>query len=369
MTASLSVNLGSRSYDIAIGPGLLANTGWLIAPRLPRKRVILVTDANVAALYLAGVEASLTKAGITHHAVILPPGEQTKSFAALERLMGDLLALTPDRKTTLIALGGGVVGDITGFAASILLRGVDYIQIPTSLLAQVDSSVGGKTGINTPQGKNLVGSFHQPRLVLADMDTLVTLPQRELLAGYAEVVKYGVINDSPFFEWLEAHGTKALAGDKVALAHMVRKSCEAKALIVGQDEREAGLRAILNFGHTLGHALEAETGFSDTLLHGEAVAIGMVLALKLSVLRGLCAKEHCARVERHLKAVGLKTAPREVMGAWDKERLIEHCYHDKKATAGGLTFILAEKIGKVDIFHDIKRSELEALLAEALAIV
>jgi 3-dehydroquinate synthase len=369
MTASISVSLGARSYDIAIGPELLANTGWLIAPRLSRKRVIIVTDTNVAQHYLAQVEASLSKAGIAHHTITLAAGEQTKSFLGLEKLMNDLLAFMPDRKTTLIALGGGVIGDITGFAASILLRGVDFIQIPTTLLAQVDSSVGGKTGINTPAGKNLVGSFHQPRLVLADIDTLATLPRRELLAGYAEVVKYGVINDAPFFDWLETHGRDALGGDKVALSHMIRKSCEAKAHIVGQDERESGVRATLNFGHTLGHALEAETGFSDRLLHGEAVGIGMILALKLSVRRGLCSKEDCTRVERHLKKAGLMTSPREVMDTWDRERLIEHCYHDKKASSGGLTFILAGKIGKVDILHDIKRSELEELLAEVLAMV
>jgi 3-dehydroquinate synthase len=243
---------------------------------------------------------------------------------------------------------------------------VDFIQIPTTLLAQVDSSVGGKTGINTPYGKNLIGSFYQPRLVLADTDLLATLPRRELLAGYAEVVKYGIINDFPFFEWLEKHGAAALTGDKAAMAHMVHKSCEAKALIVGEDEREAGLRAILNFGHTLGHALEAETGFSDALLHGEAVAIGMMLALELSAMRGLVAEKDCARVEHHLKTAGLKTRAAEVRGSWSADKLLEHCYHDKKASQGGLTFILAEKIGKTNIFHDINKSELEALLAKAL---
>lgn len=366
MTASIRVELGPRSYDIAIANDLLQSAGMLIAPRLPRKRVIIVTDANVAPLYLETLQASLTKSGIAYQQVVLPAGEQTKQFAGLEKLMGALLDFNPDRKTTLIALGGGVVGDIAGFAASILLRGVDFIQIPTTLLAQVDSSVGGKTGINTAHGKNLIGSFHQPRLVLADTDTLSTLPRRELLAGYAEVVKYGVINDYPFFEWLETNGFKALSGDKIALAHMIRKSCEAKAHIVAQDERETGMRALLNFGHTLGHALEAETGFGDALLHGEAVAIGMMLALNLSVQRGYIPKTDAARIEKHLKQAGMKTRAREVRPDWDVERLIEHCYHDKKANSGGLTFVLAQTIGKTAVFEDVRRSEIEALLAQAL---
>lgn len=363
---SLRVELGPRSYDICIGDGLIKEAASLIAPTLTSKRVIIVTDTNVAALYLKPLQASLDAAGITHSHIILPPGEQTKSFASLERLMNDLLEHAPDRKTTLVALGGGVIGDITGFAASILLRGVGFIQIPTTLLAQVDSAVGGKTGINTKQGKNLIGSFYQPRIVLADIGTLTTLPKRELLAGYAEVVKYGIINDYPFFECLEKNGVQALAGDTQLLAHMVQKSCEAKALIVGKDERESGERALLNFGHTLGHALEAEMGFSDQLLHGEAVAIGMVLALKLSAQRGLCSKDDYARVEKHLKAVGLKTTPREVAPIWDSNKLIDHCYHDKKASDGKLMFILAEKIGKTIISHDINSSDLATLLADAL---
>jgi 3-dehydroquinate synthase len=363
---SLHVALGPRSYDIMIGSGLLKNAGSYIAPLLASKRVIIVTDKTVAPLYLNKLTASLTASGIQYSSIILPSGEATKSFHELELLLSKLLELNPDRKTTLIALGGGVIGDITGFAASILLRGIDFIQVPTTLLAQVDSAVGGKTGINTPHAKNLIGSFHQPRLVLADTDTLASLPKRELLAGYAEVVKYGVINDAPFFEWLECNGIKALAGEKELLAHMIHKSCEAKAMIVEKDERESGLRAILNFGHTLGHALEAEMGFSDKLLHGEAVAIGMVLALKLSVMRGLCTAEDCARVEQHLKTAGLKTSPLDVAPKWQSDCLIEHCYHDKKASGGGLTFILAQKIGKTIISHDIKRQELEALLADVL---
>ena len=366
MSVPLRVELGPRSYDIITGRGLLEKAGGLIGSVLRGRRAVIVTDSTVAPLYLARLEASLAAAGIGHRQVTLPAGEQTKSFAELERLLNLLLAFSPDRGTALIALGGGVIGDITGFAASVLLRGVDFIQIPTTLLAQVDSSVGGKTGINTPLGKNLIGSFHQPRLVLADIDTLATLPERERRSGYAEVVKYGIISDYAFFEWLEAHAQAALAGDGALLEHLVRKSCEAKAAIVSRDERESGLRAILNFGHTLGHALEAETGFGTLLLHGEAVAMGMVLALELSVSRGLCAREDCDRVERHLKKAGLKTRPHDIRAAWNAERLIGHCYHDKKAYGGGLTFILAEKIGKTAIFHDIKKEEIEALLAHAL---
>jgi 3-dehydroquinate synthase len=363
MTARLNVALGDRSYEIIIGETLIENAGEHLRPLLKRPRVIIVTDEHVAPLYLATLESALDAAGIRHQSVTLPAGEQTKSFAPLEQLMDALLGYAPDRNTTLIALGGGVIGDITGFAASILLRGVDFIQIPTTLLAQVDSSVGGKTGINTKHGKNLVGSFYQPRLVLADIGTLASLPKRQLLAGYAEVVKYGVINDYPFFQWLEQHGTEAIAGDTQALIHIVLESCKAKAAIVGADEREGGVRALLNFGHTLGHALEAEAGFSDTLLHGEAVAIGMVLALHLSANKGLCAMADRDRVMRHLQAVGLPSIPGDIALRWDAAKLIAHCYHDKKAMDGKLTFILAEKIGKTFISHDITKSDLDTLLA------
>jgi len=364
--STVRVELKERSYDIVIGENVLAEAGKLLVPVLKRPRVIIITDETVAGLHLAALQTSLSSCSIAHEHVILPAGEKTKSFAELQRLLNTLLELNPDRHTTLIALGGGVVGDLVGFAASILLRGVDFVQVPTTLLAQVDSSVGGKTGINTKYGKNLVGSFYQPRLVLADINTLLTLPRRQLLAGYGEVVKYGVINDYPFFVWLEEHGAKALSGDKAALTHAVQESCKAKAEIVGKDERESGLRALLNFGHTFGHALEAEKGFGDTLLHGEAVAIGMVMALQLSLKRGLCEPEDLDRVVRHLKAVGLPTSPRDIAGKWNSECLIEHCYHDKKAVGGELTFILAEKIGKTIITQGIKRTELEAVLAEAL---
>jgi 3-dehydroquinate synthase len=366
MSHSLTVELGNRSYDIIIGDGLLAKAGSYFAPLLRKPRVIVVTDETVAKLYLQPLEASLSAAGITHHHVILPAGEQTKSFSELQQLLDTLLSFTPDRNVTLIALGGGVIGDITGFAASILLRGVDFIQVPTTLLAQVDSSVGGKTGINTKYGKNLVGTFYQPRLVLADISTLATLPKRELLAGYAEVVKYGIINDEVFFNWLEKNPVAADHPDKKALAHMVLESCKAKAAIVALDERESGARALLNFGHTLGHALEAETGYSDKLLHGEAVALGMLLALRLSVRRKLCSEEDYKRALQHFQATGLPTNICDIQPKWNAAKLIEHCYHDKKAKDGGLTFILAQKIGKTFISHDITRAELEGLLAEVI---
>jgi 3-dehydroquinate synthase len=366
MSSSLKVELKDRSYDIVIGENLLAQAGKIISPILPRPRVIIITDENVAQYHLKKLTHGLDACKINHQQVILPAGESTKSFGQLEKLLDTLLGFKPDRHITLIALGGGVIGDITGFAASILLRGVNFIQIPTTLLAQVDSSVGGKTGINTRYGKNLIGSFYQPKIVLADIDTLSTLPKRELLAGYAEAAKYGVINDYPFFVWLEEHGAKALAGDKDALTHIVCESCKAKAEIVGKDERESGLRAILNFGHTLGHAFEAEMGFSNKLLHGEAIAIGMVMALQLSVRRRICISEDYERVRKHLEFTGLPVSPRTLPKKFEANTLIEHCYHDKKAMDGKLTFILAEKIGKVFISQDVSREELEALLVEVL---
>lgn len=365
MKSSVHVDLGSRSYDIVTGENLLPETGGLIAPLLKSNRVIIISDENVAKLYLESVVNSLEKQGIKQNSILLPAGEQTKSFNELTKLLDRLLELNPDRSTTLIALGGGVTGDITGFAASILLRGVPFIQIPTTLLAQVDSSVGGKTGVNARQGKNLIGTFHQPNIVIADISTLLSLPKRELLAGYAEVVKYGVINNAAFFTWLEANGEKAIAGDMGLLSHIVQESCKSKAAIVASDERESGIRAILNFGHTLGHALEAETGYSDKLLHGEAVAIGMLLALRLSVQRGLSKMEDYERLKKHLDKAGLPTSPGAIQ-KFNAARLIEHCYHDKKAKDGGLTFILAKGIGHTVISHDIEKSELEELLRVTL---
>lgn len=366
MKTSLKVELGKRSYDIVIGDGLLAGAGGLIVPLLCGRRVIVVTDSNVAGLCLPVFAKSLDKAGIVHQDIILSPGEWTKSFSELGKLLETMLEMAPDRGTTIVALGGGVIGDIAGFAASILLRGVDFIQVPTTLLAQVDSSVGGKTGVNSQYGKNLIGSFYQPRLVIADTGTLLSLPRREFLAGYAEVVKYGLICDEQFFAWLTENGQKAMAGDSMALSHIVRESCRKKADVVTRDEREAGLRAILNFGHTLGHALEAETGYGDLLLHGEAVAIGMLLAMQISVARGLCNEQDYERAKGHLLEVGLPTSPRDIQCTFNADRLIEHCYHDKKTRDGKLTFVLCEGIGKTVIVDDISRQELEALLADEL---
>ncbi len=286
---TVAVALGNRSYDIHIGEGLLNEAGRIIRPLLKRPLAAIVTDANVAQHHLARLEASLAASGIAAKAIILPAGEKTKSFSRLAETCDALLAAGIERRDKVIALGGGVIGDLTGFAAAILRRGVDFIQIPTSLLAQVDSSVGGKTGINSAHGKNLIGAFHQPVAVIADTSLLDTLPKRELAAGYAEVAKYGLLGDAPFFEWLEGAAPAILRGDSQARIHAIRKCCEAKAKIVAEDETETGVRALLNLGHTFGHALEAATGYSGRLLHGEGVAIGMVQAFRFSERQKLCA--------------------------------------------------------------------------------
>jgi 3-dehydroquinate synthase len=365
--ARLGVELAERGYDILVGSGLIADAARHLAPVLKRPRVVIVTDPAVAALHLGAFGASLDAAHIRHDCLVLPAGEATKGFARLGRLLDDLLDLRIDRNTTLVALGGGVIGDIAGFAASIVLRGIDYIQIPTTLLAQVDSSVGGKTAVNTRHGKNLVGAFHQPRLVLADLDALLTLPRRELLAGYAEVVKYGLINDPAFFDWLEAHGPALLAGDKAALGHAVMTSCQAKARIVAADERETGDRALLNLGHTFAHALEAETAYDGELLHGEAVAIGMVLAFQLSARLGLAPAADAARIQGHLEQVGLPTKlPRlgQATALPTPARIVDSMASDKKAGDGQLTFILTRGIGRAFIARDVARDQVSAFLAE-----
>jgi 3-dehydroquinate synthase len=309
------VELAGRGYDIVIGPGLVDRVGDLAKPLLAAPRVIIVSDEQVAPLYGDRLGASFARAGIASSLITVPAGESSKEFQAFGRLMNALLDRRPDRKITLVALGGGVVGDLTGFAASVLLRGVDFIQVPTTLLAQVDSSVGGKTGINTRHGKNLVGTFYQPRLVLADTDVLDTLPRRELLAGYAEVAKYGLIDDPAFFDWLEIHGPAVIAGDHARRAEAIERSCLAKARIVAADERETtDLRALLNLGHTFGHALEAETGFGTDLLHGEAVGAGMAMAFDLSAQLGLCTPQEALRVRRHLALVGLPVRLRAIGG-------------------------------------------------------
>ncbi|MBI5163617.1 MAG: 3-dehydroquinate synthase [Magnetospirillum sp.] len=359
----LTVALGERSYPIRIGRGLLDRAGAQIKAAMRGHNAFVVTDDVVAPLYLDRLLASLDGAGIAHAHTVLAHGEQTKDFAHLEDLLDAILEARAERKTMVVALGGGVIGDLTGFAAAVLLRGVDFVQIPTTLLAQVDSSVGGKTGLNTRQGKNLVGAFHQPRLVLADTDVLDTLPRRQLLAGYAEVAKYGVIDDEPFFAWLEANAPRVLDGDPAARAEAVAVSCRAKARIVGADERESGQRALLNLGHTFGHALEAETGFCDEMLHGEAVALGMVMALRLSVHLGLAPAADAERLERHFAALGL---PVRLPGnrAWDAGRLIHHMGGDKKVEAGRVTFVLARGLGACFLTREVADEALETMLRD-----
>jgi 3-dehydroquinate synthase len=367
--STIEVALGERSYEIRVGEGLLAAAGEHLAPLLgehaSQRRVTIITDSNVAALHLATVEQALGAADIGHRAVVLDPGEHTKDFDHLSRLIDDLLDHDIERSSMLVALGGGVVGDLTGFAAAVALRGIDFVQMPTTLLSQVDSSVGGKTGINTRHGKNLVGAFYQPRMVLADIGALDTLPRRELLSGYAEVVKYGVINDAGFFNWLEGHGAGLIDGDSQAREEAVAISCQAKANIVSADEREQGERALLNLGHTFGHAMEAETGFSGTLVHGEAVAIGMVLALALSERIGLCPTGRAARLKAHFDSVGLPSSPKGY--GFTPDSLIAHMRHDKKVQAGALTFILAADIGQGKIVRDAALEDVAGLLQDSLA--
>ncbi len=364
----IRVALGERSYDIRVGDGILSDAGRFLIPILARPRVVVITDSNVAPIYLADFESVLEREGIHYSHVVLPAGEQTKSFDHLRDLTNRLLDQSVERATTLVALGGGVIGDITGFAAGILLRGLDYVQVPTTLLAQVDSSVGGKTGINTRHGKNLVGLFHQPRLVLADVRTLDTLDPRQLRAGYAEVVKYGLIDDPDFFTWLEENGAGVCGGDCAAQTTAVLTSCKAKAAIVAADEREAGQRALLNLGHTFGHALEAETGYGDALLHGEAVAIGMVMAFDLSVRLGLCPPGDADRLRRHLTAVGLPTGLPKVRGvSWSADALMNHMSRDKKVRDGHMTFVLARGIGKSFISRQVDVPAVHQFLRDAAA--
>jgi 3-dehydroquinate synthase len=364
---TLRVELGTRSYDIVIGSGLLADAGTLIAPVVRSKRAVIVTDENVARLHLPALQAGLTSAGVTHHTIVLPPGEATKDFAHFSKLCEDVLALGIERATPLIALGGGVIGDLTGFAAATLLRGLDYVQVPTTLLSQVDSSVGGKTAIDSRYGKNLIGAFHQPVRVLADIGTLSTLPRRELLAGYAEVVKYGLIRDREFYDWLEDAGARLIDGDTDARRQAVLKSCAAKAHIVAIDEREIAERQLLNFGHTFGHALEVETGFGDALLHGEAVAMGMEMAFDLSVALGICPKASVERVKRHFAAIGLPVALKQIANGkhFAAADLLRNMGKDKKVRDGRITLILAHDIGDAFIARDVERGTLESFLVAA----
>ncbi|MCC6914716.1 MAG: 3-dehydroquinate synthase [Rhodospirillaceae bacterium] len=363
------VPLGARSYDIHVGRNLLARAPALMTPVLSQKRVFIVTDSNVAPLYLAPLTQALTDAGLRADHAIVPAGEASKDFGHLAKLLDAMLAAKCERGTMIVALGGGVIGDLAGFAASVLLRGVDFVQIPTTLLSQVDSSVGGKTGINTAAGKNLVGSFHQPRLVIADTDVLATLPRRELLAGYAEVAKYGLLGDAGFWAWLEQNGAAALNGSHEALREAIVVSCNAKAKVVAADEKEGGIRALLNLGHTFGHALEAEMGYGGDLLHGEAVAIGMALAFDLSVRLGLCPAADAARARAHLKAVGLPVDPPRTgaRGAITAAMLTAHMSQDKKMKDGAVAFVLARRIGDAFMSRDVSAAALDATLTAALA--
>jgi 3-dehydroquinate synthase len=327
--------------------------------------VLIVTDETVAELHGARLADALDKAGLARETVVLPPGEGTKSFATLQTLCETLLAKRIDRADVIVAFGGGVIGDLAGFAASMLLRGLEYIQIPTTLLAQVDSSVGGKTAIDMPQGKNLVGAFHQPRGVLADTALLDTLPRRDMLAGYAEVAKYGLIENEAFFGWLERAWARVVEHAGPERTGAIDFSCRAKAAIVAEDEREAGKRALLNFGHTFAHALETECGYGDELRHGEAVALGMVMAFDLSAALGLCDAGAAERVRRHFAAAGLPTSLRaNTLAArpWAAERLVAHMLSDKKARAGTLTFILARGIGQAFVAHDVPAEKVIATL-------
>ncbi len=362
--STVHVDLAGRPYDIHIGPGLLAETGAQIKALRPGARVAIVTDRNVAERHLPTVETSLTQAGIEHTAIVVEPGEKTKCWAGLQQVVEGLISARIERRDLVLALGGGVVGDLSGFAASVLRRGVDVVQAPTTLLSQVDSSVGGKTGINSPQGKNLVGAFHQPVLVLADTAALDTLPAREVRAGYAEVVKYGLLGDLDLFETLERDYAGVLNGGPERIA-AVAASCRAKAAIVARDEKETGDRALLNLGHTFGHALEAGAGYSSRLLHGEGVSIGMALAFSFSARLGLCPGQDVTRVLRHLEAVGLPTKISDVPGELpDTDGLMALIAQDKKVSRGALTFILVRGIGQAYVAKDVDPEAVRAFLAE-----
>ncbi|GAA0730737.1 3-dehydroquinate synthase [Sphingomonas japonica] len=359
---TIPVALGTRSYDVRIEQGLLARAGEVLAPLAGGRRMVIVTDRNVLG-HAETLEASLTAAGVDHARIALSPGEATKSWDTLAFVTDRLLELGVERSDHVIALGGGVIGDLTGFACAILKRGCRFVQIPTSLLAQVDSSVGGKTAINSQMGKNLVGAFHQPSLVLVDPSVLDTLPQREVAAGYAEVVKYGLIDDPEFFKWCEAHAERLLAGDPAARAHAIAHSVAAKARIVAEDEEErSGRRALLNLGHTFGHALEAETGFSQALLHGEAVAAGMALAYRYSADRGLCPGEDAKRVAAHLRSVGLPDGLAAAGVAATGATLVGHMLHDKKMEGGTLPFLLTQGIGRSYLDRDVDLADVAAFL-------
>jgi len=367
----VEVALGDRAYDIVIGRDQLAGLGARIAALRPGARTAIVTDRTVAGRWLAPTEAALEAAGVAHSSIVVADGEGSKSYAGFQQVCEALIAARVERNDLVIALGGGVVGDLAGFAAAALRRGVDFVQVPTSLLAQVDSSVGGKTGINSPQGKNLIGAFHQPVLVIADTAVLDTLSPRQFRAGYAEVAKYGLLGDAAFFAWLEANHDEVFRGG-AAREHAIATSCRAKAAIVARDEREHGDRALLNLGHTFGHALEAATGFSDRLFHGEGVAVGMALAARLSAQLGMIAPGDTARIERHLAAAGLPTRLQDIAGFTqeglaDADALMALMAQDKKVKRGRLTFILLQAIGHAVIRNDVEPALVRDFLTRQLA--
>ena len=367
MTSTVRVNLDSRSYDVVIGSGLIAQAATHLAPLLRRPKVWIVTEDRVAPLHLAHLEAALSAGGIAARALTLPAGEGTKSWQYLTQTVEWLLDEKVERGDIVIALGGGVIGDLVGFAAAILRRGVRFVQMPSSLLAQVDSSVGGKTGINTRHGKNLVGAFHQPSLVLADIDLLSTLAPRDFLAGYGEVVKYGLLGDAAFFDWLEENAPAMAAGDLALREEAVRWSVQMKADIVARDETEQGDRALLNLGHTFCHALEAATGYSDRLLHGEGVAIGCALAAELSARLGLCPQEEPSRIRAHLAEMGMKRDLADIEGDLpDADALLALMAQDKKVLEGQLRFILMRGIGTSFVTSDVPHDAVKTLLNEAL---
>ncbi|MBI4031134.1 MAG: 3-dehydroquinate synthase [Proteobacteria bacterium] len=364
----VDVKLSGKSYSIHIGRGLLHSPGQFVPFSLKDRSLFVLTDENVANPHGLAVYEGLKATGARSVEILaIPGGEQSKSLSDFERVVSWMLDRDVDRQSVLFAVGGGVIGDLAGFAASVVMRGIAFVQIPTTLLAQVDSSVGGKTGINMPQGKNMVGTFHQPAAVVCDMDTLKTLPQRDILAGYAEIIKYALIDDPSFFIWLEGNGKKVCEKDPEALARAVATACRKKAEIVGEDEKEHGRRMILNLGHTFGHALEAATGYDGRLVHGEAVAIGTALAFRLSVRMGLCAEKDADHVVRHLKDIGLPTRIDMISPSLhDAKEIMGFMVHDKKASSGKIIFILSRGIGNCFAADNVRKDDLEAILVHSM---
>ena len=365
----LRISLKENSYDIIIEHGLLSELGALISKKFGKPKTFIVTDSNIAVHWLKQTIESLSAQGMSPKVLEVPVGESTKSFINLEKIIDQLLESKVDRDSVLVALGGGVIGDLAGFAGAITLRGIKVIQVPTTLLSQVDSSVGGKTGVNVRQGKNLVGSFHQPSLVAIDTQVLQTLPSRQLFAGYAEVLKYGLIKDRSFFDWLELNGKKVLEGDKLAQQFAIFTSCRIKAEIVEADEKEKNLRAILNFGHTFGHALEAEAGYDGNLLHGEAVSIGMVLAIELSKSLGYLSGQDAGRAVEYIRNIGLPTNINSIEGStsWHPDGIIQHMQHDKKVSNGQLRFVLIKGIGEAYLTAGVERNDIYRVIEKSLS--